>query len=332
MNAMLQRGDGSGAGAHPDLVRAKETRMRAFIIAAALLVLSPTAPAQDAAPPPARRAQERDDFAAGNEAFQKEDWEGAVKAYQAALAKGSGMRLIHFRLGYSLHMLKRYEEALKHHLLATQLTNRALRIDALYNVACAQALLGRKDEALKFLQYAIDAGFKDTGQVGKDTDLDALRGDERFKKLVEGVGKTPRLDQQLDWFIGTWTSKNENGEVTQTLTLSRPLEANHAIVTTNTNIGGGALTGLLTPNAVERTWTWVQVDGMGTTLKLTGKALEGGGVRLEGRESSIGGEGARVRLTWKPEGDAVVEKAEVSEDGATWRVHHEERYVKKGQG
>jgi tetratricopeptide (TPR) repeat protein len=162
MNAMLQRGDGSGAGAHPDLVRAKETRMRAFIIAAALLVLSPTAPAQDAAPPPARRAQERDDFAAGNEAFQKEDWEGAVKAYQAALAKGSGMRLIHFRLGYSLHMLKRYEEALKHHLLATQLTNRALRIDALYNVACAQALLGRKDEALKFLQYAIDAGFKDT--------------------------------------------------------------------------------------------------------------------------------------------------------------------------
>lgn len=304
--------------------------MRTPFLALAVLLALPLAQlhAQDAAPvqPPPRSPDS--DFAAGNEAFQKEDWAAAVKAYQAALAKGLKTRMIDFRLGYSLHMLKRYDEALKHHLLAIQLTSRPLRIDALYNSACAHALLGHKEEALKFLQYAIDTGFSDEAQLGKDTDLDSLRPDERFKKMAAGIGKMPRLDQQADFFLGTWKSKDEKGEVTQTLTLSRPLAGNHAIVSTCTNIGGGARTGILVPNPADRTWTWTTYDGLGTTVKLTGKAIEPAGLRLEGRESSIGGEGNRVRLTWTPVEGGVMEKAETSEDGTTWRVHHEEKYVK----
>jgi tetratricopeptide (TPR) repeat protein len=321
------------AGASPSSGQDQEFAMRiahAVIISLALVSGALAQSDRPATVPPSSQPPAQDaELVAGNEAFQKEDWAAAVKSYQAAIEKGSKARIIHFRLGYSLHMLKRYDEALKHHLLAVQLTNRALRIDALYNCACAHALLGRKDDALKFLQYAIDAGFKDTAQAAKDTDLDSLRSDEAFKTLVEGIGKTPRLDQQMDFLLGTWTSKNEKGDVTQTLTVSRPLADSQALVTTTTNIGGGAWTGILTPNAGERTWLWTSVDGSGTTLALTGKSTGDGGVRFEGRESSIGGLGARVRLTFTPSGRSVIERAEVSEDGVTWRLHHEEKYVKK---
>ena len=301
-----------------------------ILLAALVLSLALPALGQDAAPTPAAAQAPAGaaEFKAGNDAFQKEDWPAAVTAYEAALAKGMTTRLINFRLGYALHMLKRYEEALKHHMAAVQLTNRNLRIDALYNCACAHALLGRKEEALKYFQYAIDAGFSDTAQVEKDTDLDSLRADETFKKLAAGIGKVPRLDQQLDFLLGTWTSKNEKGEVTQTLTVSRPLPGSQALVTTITNIGGGSWTGMLTPNATERTWSWTQADGVGTTLVLTGKASDSA-IRFEGRDSSIGGLGPRVRLTFTPSADGVTEKAEVSDDGTTWRVHHEEKYAKK---
>jgi eukaryotic-like serine/threonine-protein kinase len=61
-----------------------------------------------------------------------------------------------------------------------------------YNVACFQALLVPKsadrgkqaDLAMEALKQAVAAGFKDTAQIKADTDLDALRGREDFKKLL----------------------------------------------------------------------------------------------------------------------------------------------------
>jgi tetratricopeptide (TPR) repeat protein len=74
---------------------------------------------------------------------------------------------------------------------------------SMYNVACAHALLVPKSTdrakqaglAMECLKRAVAAGYKDLAQIKKDTDLDALRGRDDFKKLLaeleakEGKGK-----------------------------------------------------------------------------------------------------------------------------------------------
>ena len=53
-----------------------------------------------------------------------------------------------------------------------------------YNLACAQARLGRNDEALASLSDSIDRGFAATEDMLHDPDLLPLRGDPRFSALV----------------------------------------------------------------------------------------------------------------------------------------------------
>ena len=57
----------------------------------------------------------------------------------------------------------------------------------LYNLACAEALLGETDQALSHLSEAVDAhpAFRESAR--EDPDFESLRSDERFRALV-GVG------------------------------------------------------------------------------------------------------------------------------------------------
>lgn len=124
---------------------------------------------------------------AGHQAFGAQDFERAADEYAAALAAGADTPLIHFRYGYALHVTGRPREALPHHIKATNIEVPALRIDALYNAACACALLNRKAESLDWLSKAIDAGFKDLEQVKTDHDLDSLRNDPEFQRLLDSI-------------------------------------------------------------------------------------------------------------------------------------------------
>jgi len=58
-----------------------------------------------------------------------------------------------------------------------------------YNFACIQATSGDKKSALASLKTAVDKGFHDADMMDKDPDLDGLRGDEAFRRLVDGIRK-----------------------------------------------------------------------------------------------------------------------------------------------
>ena len=60
-----------------------------------------------------------------------------------------------------------------------------LKLDCEYNIACAYSLLKKNEDAIKFLERAIKDGFNDFQHMQKDTDLDNIRNDAGYKKLIE---------------------------------------------------------------------------------------------------------------------------------------------------
>jgi thiol-disulfide isomerase/thioredoxin len=53
-----------------------------------------------------------------------------------------------------------------------------------YNSACAHSLKGEKEKALDDFSKALDDGFYEWEHIAKDTDLDPIRDEPRFKELV----------------------------------------------------------------------------------------------------------------------------------------------------
>ena len=69
---------------------------------------------------------------------------------------------------------------------------------AAYNVACCYALLGEKEPALRWLEKSFDLGFRDLKNAQTDTDLESLRDDPRYQKLV-GLVDTSRMSREEGW-------------------------------------------------------------------------------------------------------------------------------------
>jgi adenylate cyclase len=70
----------------------------------------------------------------------------------------------------------------------------ALAIDpsepmVLYNVACIQSLAGLSNDALDSLETAFKNGLSQEGWIEHDSNLDPLRSDPRFKRLIKQIQK-----------------------------------------------------------------------------------------------------------------------------------------------
>jgi hypothetical protein len=56
--------------------------------------------------------------------------------------------------------------------------------DLAYSRACAEALLGRSDDALRLLERAFVLGFNGCSALQANTELDSLRSGPQFAKIV----------------------------------------------------------------------------------------------------------------------------------------------------
>jgi tetratricopeptide (TPR) repeat protein len=53
-----------------------------------------------------------------------------------------------------------------------------------YNLACSLAMIGQRDEAIESLRKALEQGYRDFDYLHADGDLDGLRGEAAFKRLL----------------------------------------------------------------------------------------------------------------------------------------------------
>lgn len=90
-----------------------------------------------------------------------------------------------YHIAFAYLLLKSHARAIHHFEIAKrihpddQLT--------LYNLACAYALNDQEDEALRELQAAVRAGFDDADHIENDPDLQSLRDDPRYRRIVDEI-------------------------------------------------------------------------------------------------------------------------------------------------
>lgn len=92
------------------------------------------------------------------------------KDYQCAVDKLSEVEKRYFSL--SDKDRNEYESALQH---------------IYYNLACAYSMVGKNDEALTAFKKAVDKGYTNYNHAKQDTDLNALRSNAEFNKLLASI-------------------------------------------------------------------------------------------------------------------------------------------------
>jgi HEAT repeat protein len=97
-----------------------------------------------------------------------------------------------FSLGLVLNRVGRRDEAETTYLRLVKaveehkVTNAATNVlpAALYNLACLTSMKGEKGKAVEWLEKAVRAGFKDRQWIKMDRDLEAVRGEDKYVKLL----------------------------------------------------------------------------------------------------------------------------------------------------
>lgn len=60
-------------------------------------------------------------------------------------------------------------------------------VPVLYNAACTYSLMGEKDKAIDYLAKAVENGFNDKQHIEQDKDLDNIRREKGYLKVIESI-------------------------------------------------------------------------------------------------------------------------------------------------
>ncbi len=90
-----------------------------------------------------------------------------------------------FQEGLEAHEAKKFDRSIRlFKRIYYQFPEEVIGFTSAYNVACGYALAGRKDEALDWLELSVRKGFNKFDHMRQDSDLDSLRDETRYKKLL----------------------------------------------------------------------------------------------------------------------------------------------------
>jgi hypothetical protein len=219
--------------------------------------------------------------------------------------------------------------ALYERALAMGLNNPAAR----YNLACAQALTGDREGALKNLELVVARGWDDGDAIAADADLASLRGEARFAAVVAAARRNKAPCQaapefrQLDFWVGEWEVRDAAGQKIGASRVEKLL-GDCVIFESWTDARGRAGRSFNLWDASEKQWRQVWVDDFGSMREYRG-AFEGGAMRYRASGKTRDGKAQEIKMTFTPEaGGRVRQRIETSLDGGkTWAAGFDGLYV-----
>jgi tetratricopeptide (TPR) repeat protein len=265
--------------------------------------------------------------------YGAQKWAEAATAYEAITKSEPQNARAWYRLGYALHALGKFEPAVAAYLHAVEINHHPV---AMYNLACAYARLGDKDNAFAWLTKSLNAGFPNPSGINSDTDLAALRDDARFKEVTTLADRLARPCEslpeykQFDFWVGSWSVEDTQGHAVGTNLISR-LEQGCMLMENWTGLQGGTGKSINFYDAATRRWRQTWVSSTGNVNEYQGE-FKDGAMRFEGKLSGRGGSStALLRLTFFNLGaDRVRQFSESSADGGkTWSVNYDFIYKRQ---
>ncbi len=267
---------------------------------------------------------------AGNELFKQQKFEEAAAAFGEVVKAEPENPRAWYLLGMSLHSLRKYEQA-----IAAFEKNVAIAKNpqAMYNIACGFARLNQTDKAFEWLEKALAGGVAPFVALETDADLESLRKDARFKKMLDAADRQKRPcmysqeARQFDFWIGDWEVFNPAGQKAGTNSVE--LFSNGCGLMENWTGGGsdGKSINFFDPGTNKWYQSWIGSGG--GALRYTG-IFKDGAMRFEG-ETVTNGKKTLQKLTFtKIDENTVRQLAEISADeGKTWTISYDFKYVRK---
>jgi tetratricopeptide (TPR) repeat protein len=118
----------------------------------------------------------------GFEYIRENDYQKAVEEFRKLLEEFPFDFRANYHIAFAYLLLKNYPKSIHHFEIARRINPKDTL--TLYNLACAYALHGKKDEALSALEGSVEAGFDDSKHMMADPDLESIRDDPRFLEII----------------------------------------------------------------------------------------------------------------------------------------------------
>jgi hypothetical protein len=136
-----------------------------------------------------QRAQERS---------AAQDWPAAAELWERLTAENPHQAWSWYSLGTARFNTGQFREAVAAFSKALDLGAGSLRINVAYDIARSHGMLRDKDQAIEWLEKALELGFRSRDRIRDDEAFAFLKEDVRFLALA-GVFDTPRLSRAEGW-------------------------------------------------------------------------------------------------------------------------------------
>jgi len=265
-----------------------------------------------------------------SELYNQKKFQEAVNAFGEIVKDEPKNGRAWYLMGMSLHSLGKYEEA-----IAAFEKNVAIvgNPNAMFNIACGYSRLNQADKAFEWLEKSLTSGALFIN-FEKDEDLDNIRRDARFAKMLDLAERQKNPckylseARQFDFWVGDWDVFTPQGQKAGTNSVQ--LFSNGCGLMenwTNTVGGDGKSINFYDPGTGKWYQSWI--DSTGGALRYAGN-FKDGAMRFEG-ETIANGKKTLQKLTFfKLDENTVRQLFEASnDDGKTWAITYDLKYVRK---
>lgn len=254
----------------------------------------------------------------------------ALLAYQQLAMADSTLPRVWMGIGNAANALHRDVESAAAFERAARINGNPI---AMYNAGAIHARIGHVDEALRWLDKAVTAGFPVPSLFATDADLAALRSNPRFQAIVKRaqVAASPCLNnpqaRRFDFWVGEWEVTPANAATVVGHSVIQVVADGCALLENWTAANGSQGKSLNVYNQSLGHWQQFWVGGGGDVTEFRDSEWHGDTLVFLAHSTGSRGPGLQRLSFSRIDARTVRQLGENSSDGGkTWSIGYDFRY------